>query len=275
MDRSPRALDHMTPSRRCRTLAVEVTSKPLRAELRTHRGDATDDATVVHEPPGQVEGVTPPCERPGNSLNHRDHGGHGDLRGQTTFRDSRLLRVLGGLCTTNLQNPRAARGFQPVWAGGLAPPHSAEPELSVVAATRGRCPIGSPASKLTSRKPGLRRETGEELRMKEPYREGVATHSDPESCGRTREDTVEALTGAGAGRVSSREITEFGGADAVLVRGRQHLGMRSRECPADPPRSETPLHALTLHTREPGDLVVSLPEMAGGGRMGKARAARP
>lgn len=44
-------------------------------------------------------------------------------------------------------------------------------------------------------------------RMKEPYRKGVATHPDPESCAGGREASGEALTGAHAGQVSSSEIT--------------------------------------------------------------------
>ena len=42
--------------------------------------------------------------------------------------------------------------------------------------------------------------------MKEPYGEGLASHTDPESCVAAREGGGEALTGAGAGRVLSREI---------------------------------------------------------------------
>lgn len=42
--------------------------------------------------------------------------------------------------------------------------------------------------------------------MKEPYGEGVASHTDPESCGLVREGRDEALTGARASRVLSREI---------------------------------------------------------------------
>ena len=42
--------------------------------------------------------------------------------------------------------------------------------------------------------------------MEVRYREGLATHSDPESCAGVREDTGEALTGADASRVLSREI---------------------------------------------------------------------
>ncbi len=42
--------------------------------------------------------------------------------------------------------------------------------------------------------------------MKEPHREGVAIHSDPESCAGSREGAGEALTGAHAGRALSSEI---------------------------------------------------------------------
>ena len=38
------------------------------------------------------------------------------------------------------------------------------------------------------------------------YGEGLASHALPESCGHAREGMVEALTGAGAGRVLSSEI---------------------------------------------------------------------
>ncbi len=53
----------------------------------------------------------------------------------------------------------------------------------------------------------MRRETGAESRMKESHREGVASHPDPEPCGCAREDAAEALGGAHAGKVLSREIT--------------------------------------------------------------------
>lgn len=42
--------------------------------------------------------------------------------------------------------------------------------------------------------------------MKESYRKGVASHPDPESCGVDRKGGAEALTGARAGEVLSREI---------------------------------------------------------------------
>jgi hypothetical protein len=76
--------------------------------------------------------------------------------------------------------------------------------------------------------------------MKESYGEGVATHTDPESCGAACEGGVEALTGARTGRVFSRERQFLWGADAVRRSGRLHPGRRYRETPRDPTRSETP-----------------------------------
>ena len=42
--------------------------------------------------------------------------------------------------------------------------------------------------------------------MKEPYGEGLASHSGPESCACDRKGMGEALTGERAGQVSSREM---------------------------------------------------------------------
>jgi hypothetical protein len=52
--------------------------------------------------------------------------------------------------------------------------------------------------------------------MKEPYIEGVAIHDDPESCVCARKVAGEALTGAHAGAVLSRENTLIRGADVVI-----------------------------------------------------------
>ena len=46
--------------------------------------------------------------------------------------------------------------------------------------------------------------------MKESHGEGVASHTDPESCVTGREDGREALAGERAGRVCSRERTSSG-----------------------------------------------------------------
>ena len=76
--------------------------------------------------------------------------------------------------------------------------------------------------------------------MKESYGEGLATHADPESCGAVCEGGVEALTGARAGRVFSRERTFLRDADAVGESGRPHQAYRYRETRLGPARSETP-----------------------------------
>ena len=57
--------------------------------------------------------------------------------------------------------------------------------------------------------------------MQEPYIEGLATHDDPESCVDAREDIVEALTGARAGRVLS-PVKTFWERRRVSDSGRQH-----------------------------------------------------
>jgi hypothetical protein len=67
--------------------------------------------------------------------------------------------------------------------------------------------------------------------MKEPYGEGVASHTGPESCVVSREAEREVLTGAHAGRVSSREMTGNQDADLVHSWGRQHQWARYREHP--------------------------------------------
>lgn len=87
--------------------------------------------------------------------------------------------------------------------------------------------------------------------MKEPYGEGVASHTGPESCAVVREGGGEALTGARAGRVLSHEIyaplrRDFRGADAVSKCGRPHRGHRYREVSSAPAWSETPgMHGNT------------------------------
>lgn len=61
-----------------------------------------------------------------------------------------------------------------------------------------------------------------EKEMKELYGEGLATHTDPESCAGSRKGAGEALTGAHAGRATEPRKHLFLGADAVTVSGRQH-----------------------------------------------------
>jgi hypothetical protein len=73
----------------------------------------------------------------------------------------------------------------------------------------------------------------------------VATFSDkcrtgPESCVDSRKAEHEALTGAHAGGVLSREILRNQSADAVSTLGRQHREIRQREHHSDSARSSTP-----------------------------------
>ena|SRR6185503_16970149 len=105
--------------------------------------------------------------------------------------------------------------------------------------------------------------------MKESYGEGLATHTDPESCGAACEGGVEALTGARAGRVFSRERRLLRGADAVRRSGRLHSARRYRETRRDPARSETPCtYGNTSHENRE---VLWSPTAAGAeGRVGKS-----
>jgi hypothetical protein len=86
--------------------------------------------------------------------------------------------------------------------------------------------------------------------MKELYGEGLASRTDPESCVVSRETGREALTGAHADGVLSREMTGNQDADLVYswgrprwwVRHREHLpdlrGQRPPVC-MEPPRART------------------------------------
>jgi len=77
--------------------------------------------------------------------------------------------------------------------------------------------------------------------MKEPYGEGLASHTGSESCAwDSRKAAREALKGAQAGRVLSREMNENQSADAARTRGRQHQWKQKREHSLDSARSEPP-----------------------------------
>jgi hypothetical protein len=109
--------------------------------------------------------------------------------------------------------------------------------------------------------------------MKESYGEGLATHTDSESCGAACKGGVEALTGARAGRVFSRERNSLRGADAVRRSGRLHSAHRYREMRRDPARSETPCtYGHTSH--ENREVLCSPAAVAAGGRVGKSKDVR-
>ena len=105
--------------------------------------------------------------------------------------------------------------------------------------------------------------------MQEPYNEGLADHIGPESCGYVGNDMSEALTGAHAGWVLSRERIRIQGADPVGQWGRQHGWARLGECPIWPCVVVDPMHAWKLHARKPGYLQSGRPG-DGAVRIGKA-----
>jgi RNA-directed DNA polymerase len=85
--------------------------------------------------------------------------------------------------------------------------------------------------------------------MQESYGEDLASHTDPESCAVAREGAREALTGARAGGLLSREIILVRGADAVSVSGRLHPMPRYGERYGDLARSEN----LSMHGNISGE----------------------
>lgn len=108
-------------------------------------------------------------------------------------------------------------------------------------------------------------KTGKEQRVKVSYGEGLANHAGLESCAAYREVRGEALTKVCAGQPSSREITLFQDADAVIVGGRQYAKVRYASTYAVL-RGQRPWHVQKLLVREPGDLRVGRHEAV---RVGK------
>jgi len=85
------------------------------------------------------------------------------------------------------------------------------------------------------------------------YGEGVANHTDPESCAVYREVCGEALTGERAGQPLSRESFLIQDADAfTIAEGKTNgCGIASARTVQ---RGRRPWHVRTLFVWEPGDL---------------------
>ena len=109
--------------------------------------------------------------------------------------------------------------------------------------------------------------------MKESYGEGLATHADPESCGVACKGGIEALTGARAGRVFSRERNILWDADAVGESGRPHQAYRYREIRLGPTRSETPC-TYGYTSRGNREVLCSPVAVRPAGRVGKSKDVR-
>jgi hypothetical protein len=106
--------------------------------------------------------------------------------------------------------------------------------------------------------------------MKESHGEDLASHTDPESCTVAREGGREALTGACAGGLLSREIIRIQGADAVSVCGRPHSMPRYGKRYGDPARSEN-LSMYRNTSRENREIPCSPVRDGAAGRIGKSK----
>ncbi len=110
--------------------------------------------------------------------------------------------------------------------------------------------------------------------MKESYGEDLASHTDPESCTVARKGGGEALTGACAGGLWSREIILVRGADAVPLSGRLHSRSRYGKRAGDLARSQN--LSMHRHTSRENREIAWLPVGYGAaGRGGKSEDARP
>ena len=109
--------------------------------------------------------------------------------------------------------------------------------------------------------------------MKESYGENLASYTDPESCAVTRKRGCEALIGACAGELLSREIRGNRGADVVLRNGRPHPMHRDGKRHGDLARSET--LSMYRNTSRENREIPWLPVRHGAtGRMGKSKDVR-
>ena len=83
------------------------------------------------------------------------------------------------------------------------------------------------------------------------------THDDPKSCGHGREDVLEALTGAHAGWVLSREIEFNSQAPMTFPAPKAKPDAPPRRGVTGPGAVEDPEHAWKHYAREPGDPAVA------------------
>ena len=108
--------------------------------------------------------------------------------------------------------------------------------------------------------------------MKVSNVKGLANHNGPESCGGARKSDGEALTGASAGRVLSRERSRTRDADSVEAGGRQQPVCRFGKARWYPARSETPgMYGSNLRENRE---ILRLPKLARLGRIEKSKDAR-
>jgi RNA-directed DNA polymerase len=110
--------------------------------------------------------------------------------------------------------------------------------------------------------------------MQEPHVEGPASHDDPESCADAREGAGEALTGAHAGEVSSREIRQSG-EPTPLTEAEGHIDAGATASPQRSPRGRRPSACVETPRTGTGRSQGRPPPKATAGRVGKAGGRNP
>jgi len=111
--------------------------------------------------------------------------------------------------------------------------------------------------------------------MKEPYGEGVASHTGPEPCVAAREGVGEALAGARAGRVLSRERFGQTGVPTPSIRPEGNIDhIASARC-GRTPRGRRPRARAETPRPGPGRSRVRQPHDGAAARMANPTGARP
>ena len=98
--------------------------------------------------------------------------------------------------------------------------------------------------------------------MQEPHSESLANYADLESCAGGGDIAGEALTGALAGRLSSREIPLFG-CRPCGQKGKAVSTVAQSRAAGEPGTVADPVHVRKLLAREPGDFGDACREVAG------------
>ena len=109
--------------------------------------------------------------------------------------------------------------------------------------------------------------------MKDSYVEGLAAHDGPESCVGVRKGGGEALTGARAGRVFSRERKNPPGCRRHKERRKATSGVPPVPGTSEPRAVQDPVHARKHLAREPGDPLSARID-GDAGRVGKSKDTR-
>jgi len=99
--------------------------------------------------------------------------------------------------------------------------------------------------------------------MREPYREGLASHTGSESCAHSRKAGSEALTGAHAGGVWSRDMLKINvPTPSMMAEG--NIGGRVIARVLCTLRGQRPPHVWRLHARDLGGSINARQEVMSG-----------